>query len=464
MRCLALFALLFTCVTEAQVCQLSVAGLNRDRKVKGDIAAECPNNPLHTAPFGNWGVTSNFGRIRDGHQFDGWCHEVRVCDNRGNCKTECRDGWYEWNSCTNHPDYKAPNCTLYNAAGCMEQVTTTGINVHGTVTVDIPVRCPRDTNNDGVADEGGCRDVREHISTGNYMSLYELDPITGNDLIQTVYFPQTVMPLNCAVAGCPASGSDWVTPSGHDSPRDPAKVFAELATLVNSGTFLDPQRSCRLLITVAASVSAASFARAVAPESIVTAFGSALAARTAPDAVRVFVTDSAGMRRPAHVFYAAPTQINYVVPAGTALGEATLTVDSDQGVRATGMLTVTPLAPAIFTADGSGQGRPAAWVTRRDGAGRVTTTLATAPVNLGAAGDEAVLTLYGTGWRGAKGAVQVTIAGVACDILFSGAQPEYAGLDQLNVRLPRALAGRGEVGVELTAAAISANRVTLRIE
>lgn len=458
-------ALLLAALTaEAQICQLSVAGLNRNRKVKGEISAECPGDPLHTAPFGNWGVTSNYGRVRDGHQFNGWCREVRVCDNRGNCKMECRDGWYEWNSCTTNADYKAPNCTLYNAANCTEQATTTGVNVHGTINVDIPVRCPRDTNNDGVADEGGCRDLREHISTGNYMSLYELDPFTGNDLVQTLYFPQTVMPLNCTVAGCPSAASDWVTPNGYDSPRDPAKVFAELATLVNSGTFVDTQRACRLLITVASTVSAASFARAVAPDSLVTAFGSSLAARTAPDAVRVFVTDAAGVRRAAQVFYASPTQINYVVPAGTATGEAMLTVDSDQGVRATGALQVETVSPAVFTADGSGQGRPAAWVTRLDGAGRVFTTLAAEPVRLGAAGDQTVLTLYGTGWRDAGANVQVTIGGAPAEILYSGRQPEYAGLDQLNVRLARALAGRGEVTVEVSAGGQAANRVTLRIE
>lgn len=448
----------------AQVCQLSVAGLNRNRAVKGEINAECPNNPLHSAPFGNWGVTSNYGRVRDGHQFNGWCRDTRVCDNRGNCKTECRDGWYEWNSCTTHGDYKAPNCTLYNDKDCTEQRTSAGINVHGTVTIDIPVRCPIDSNNDGVADAGGCRDLREHISTGNFMTVYELDPFTGNDLVQTLYFPQTVMPLNCTVAGCPASGSEWVPPNGYDSPRAPEKVFAELATLVNSGTFSDPQRACRLLLTVATSVSSASFARAVAPESIVTAFGTSLAARTAPDAVRIFVTDSAGARRPAQVLYASPTQINYVVPAGTEVGDASLTVDSDQGLRATGTVAVETVAPAIFTADGSGQGRPAAWVTRANAAGQQTLALATEPISLGAETDQVVLTLYGTGWRGAgHGGVRVMIGGAPAEVLFAGAQPEFPGLDQINVRLSRALAGRGEVAVVVSAGGQAANAVTLRI-
>src|SRR5713226_6868610 len=121
----------------AQLCRLSVAGLNQSRKVTGSIHAECPEDIFHSAPFGNWGVTSNFGQKRDGHQFDGWCHESRVCDNSGFCKTDCQDGWYEWNSCTDHPLYRAPNCTLYNAANCTEQVTTNGVNVHGTKFVDV---------------------------------------------------------------------------------------------------------------------------------------------------------------------------------------------------------------------------------------------------------------------------------------------------------------------------------------
>jgi len=444
-----------------QVCQLSVAGLNRNRAVQGEIAAECPD-PVHTAPFGNWGVTSNYGRVRDGHQFDGWCHDVRVCDNRGNCRQECRDGWYEWNSCTTHADYKAPNCSLYNAKDCTAQATTTGVNVHGTVTINVPVRCPLDSNNDGVADSGGCADLREHVSTNNFMSLYELDPLTGNDLIQTLYFPNTRMPLTCTTAGCNASGSDWVAPNGYDSPREPARVYAELATVVNSGTFLDPQRACRLLVTVPTTVNAASFARAVAPDSIVTAFGTRLAGRTAPDAVRVFVTDSAGTRRAAtNVFYASPGQINFVVPADTAVGEAALTIDSDEGLRALGSLTIEATAPALFTADASGQGRPAALVATRDAAGRQMLTPATQPV--AALNDDTVLVLFGTGWRGAAANMQVSIGGLNAPILYTGPQNEFAGLDQLNVRLPRALAGRGDVTVMVTAAGKLANLVTLRI-
>ncbi len=45
---------------------------NRRRRVYGDVNAECPGGQLHTPPFGNWGVDSNWGVRYDGFQFPGW--------------------------------------------------------------------------------------------------------------------------------------------------------------------------------------------------------------------------------------------------------------------------------------------------------------------------------------------------------------------------------------------------------
>ena len=230
---------------QAQVCRVSLAGLNRNRRVMGPIHAECPPS-IHSTPFGNWGVTSNFGQEGNSHQFDGWCHDTRVCDNNGACRSVCTDGWYEWNSCTDHALYRPPNCTLFNAAECTEQATVTGINVHGTKYVDVPVSCPTDTNGDGIPDQGGCADVKQYASGTNFMSLYELDPICCDELVQTVYFPPVTAPLTCDAFGCGANGSEWVSPSAWDSPATPAKVFAQMAMLVNWGGFVDRNSACRL--------------------------------------------------------------------------------------------------------------------------------------------------------------------------------------------------------------------------
>jgi uncharacterized protein (TIGR03437 family) len=55
--------------------------------------------------------------------------------------------------------------------------------------------------------------------------------------------------------------------------------------------------------------------------------------------------------------------------------------------------------------------------------------------------------------------VNVTIGGTPVEALYAGAQGDFFGLDQLNVRLPRTLAGRGEVDVTLKVAGRTANLV-----
>src|SRR6185369_11301374 len=251
---IALIFLVLMPIAPAQVCRLSVAGLNQSRRVVGTVHAECPEEIIHSAPFGNWGATSNFGQKGDSHQFDGWCHNSRTCDNNGQCQTLCIDGWLEWNSCTDHSLYIAPNCTLYNSANCTEQVTVTGINVHGTKLVDMPVSCPVDTNGDGVPDKGGCLEAAQYSSGTNFISLYELDPVCCDELVQTVYFPTVNLTLPCDSLGCAPVASPWLDPTLWDSPATPAKIFAQMAVLVNWGTFVDSGNRCKLAAASANAV------------------------------------------------------------------------------------------------------------------------------------------------------------------------------------------------------------------
>jgi len=48
-------------------------------------------------------------------------------------------------------------------------------------------------------------------------------------------------------------------------------------------------------------------------------------------------------------------------------------------------------------------------------------------------------------------------------VVYAGAQGDYVGLDQLNVRIPRELAGRGEVDLVLNVGGLSANPVRIRM-
>ncbi|MFB3777673.1 MAG: hypothetical protein ACE141_08675 [Bryobacteraceae bacterium] len=476
-----------TMLLHGQVCRLSVAGLNQSRRVMGPVHAECPDEIVHTAPFGNWGVTSNYGQKGDSHQFQGWCRDAWTCNNSGACQVRCTAGFYEWNSCTDHALYSPPNCTLYNAEGCTEQVTSTGVNVHGTRTVEVPVRCPS-ADADG-SWQGGCSNVRTYASGTNFMSLYELDPATPDDLVQTLYFPETTVDLACDAWGCAPKESAWVTPSAYDSPKSPALVFAEMATVVNWGAFADDSGVCKIAKPEFTYVSAASFlGPALAPGSIASAFGPGLspvteAAKSTPlptslAGVSLRIADSLRRVHNVPLFFVSPGQANFLVPEGVAAGPATVALYRGPVQIVASGAQVSAIAPAIFSANSDGRGVAAALAVhvKADGAqswhyvftenapaGSRTST----PIDLGAPGETVYLVLFGTGIRGRTqlAAVEATVGGVPAVVEYAGAQESFEGLDQVNLRLPpKSAVPRGEVEVMLTVDGQVANRVTVSVK
>ena len=76
------------------------------------------------------------------------------------------------------------------------------------------------------------------------------------------------------------------------------------------------------------------------------------------------------------------------------------------------------------------------------------------------------LTLYGTGIRGRSSLAGVTcrIGGVDAPVIFADAQGGFVGLDQVNVRVPRVLAGRGEVELVLTVDGQATNTVRVNLQ
>jgi uncharacterized protein (TIGR03437 family) len=237
-----------------------------------------------------------------------------------------------------------------------------------------------------------------------------------------------------------------------------------------------------------ASVSAASFnSDALAADAIVAAFGSNLATATQIAATvplptslagtSVKVKDSAGVERLASLFFVAPTQVNYLVPAGTASGDASVTITGGDGAVSAGKARIASVAPGLFSANANGQGVAAAVVLRVKADGtqvyeplsRYDTTqqrFVSTPIDLGPEGEQVFLILYGTGWRyrSSLAAVTAKIGGVNSETLYAGPQGDFAGLDQLNVRLPRSLAGRGEVDITLSVDGAAANIVRISIK
>jgi uncharacterized protein (TIGR03437 family) len=447
----------------SQVCRLTVHGVNQNRRVIGNVTAECPPS-LHSVPFGNWGVTSNFGGKLNSHQFQGWCRNTRICDNSGNCRVECLDEWLQWNSCTENSSYRPPNCSLYNAENCTQQVTATGVNVHGTRTFDLPVRCPVDVAGDGISDEGGCGDVQSFSPGTNFMSLYEMDPAGTDELVQTLYFPAAALGMTCGIWGCDPIASSWVAPEFYDSPSNPARVFAELSIIVSAASFVDTSRACGAVAPAPAIVSAASYGPDVASDSLATAFGAGLASGNA--GTTIVLTDSTGVPHLITPYYTSPGQLNFHIPPSIPAGNASVRVMRTDSVMASTNLRLQAIAPALFSQDSTGQGLAAAIALRIEPDGRQTVLPAGEPIDLDRG--PVYLSLYGTGIRnhGSVGDVGVNIGGEAVPVLYAGPQPQYAGLDQVNVPLPVSVRGRGEVPIALViggSGGIAANVVTVRV-
>ncbi|MEP6963002.1 MAG: hypothetical protein ABI995_13055, partial [Acidobacteriota bacterium] len=215
-----------------------------------------------------------------------------------------------------------------------------------------------------------------------------------------------------------------------------------------------------------ASVSAASQAGAtgLAPLAIGSGYGAGLAGGlstsgstpiTALAGVTVTLRDASGADRLAPLYFVSPGQINYVVPQGTGEGLAAVTVRRDGQVVATGTARILKTAPALFTANNSGQGVPAALALTIAPSGARTTVVVyvcgaaagscvPAPIDLGAATQQVYLLLFGTGIRGYAQSVTATLGGVNVPVLGALPQPEFQGMDQVNIGpIPRSLAGRG---------------------
>ena len=238
----------------------------------------------------------------------------------------------------------------------------------------------------------------------------------------------------------------------------------------------------------ATTVSAASYRNnPLATDGIVTAFGQNFATTTqaAPTGTAlpttlagasITITDALNVARTAPLFFVSPTQINFQVPQGTAPGAANLAFRNTNGTLSLGTANIANIAPALFAANASGRGLAAAVIqrTRADGSqsfepvARFDTTqnqFVAVPIDLGAATDRVFLVMFGSGfrYRSALSAVGVTLGGTAAPVSFAGAQGSFIGLDQVNIELPRSLAGRGELDVVLTVDGQTANTVRVSV-
>lgn len=220
----------------------------------------------------------------------------------------------------------------------------------------------------------------------------------------------------------------------------------------------------------------------LAPESIVSVFGAGLAGAAATNAsfplpfnlsgTTATVIDRNGRETPAGFYLVSPSQINAVLPSGLPGGPAQLRIRSATGATALASLNIAPIGPALYSATADGRGTPAAILGRLSPSGSATfeptfdcsgNTCSPKALDISPA-DDFYLALFGTGIRGrsALNRVTVTIGGIGIVPIFAGAQPEYPGLDQINLLLPKSLVGRGRVTVSVTVDGAASNALNLQ--
>lgn len=222
-----------------------------------------------------------------------------------------------------------------------------------------------------------------------------------------------------------------------------------------------------------------------APQELVTAFGSGFASTVVVAATQplpqilgdttIAISDSNGVSTPVPLYYVSPSQASFLIPSGVAPGAATVEVMRKGSTVLTGSLVIASISPGLYAGNSNGAGVAAALSARVSASGAVTpltvftcqagTPLSclSMPLKLGGSTDTLYVSLYGTGIRGAQ-AVEAYVAGQAATLQYAGTQGQYQGLDQVNVAIPRALAGTGEASVYLVADGQVSNMVTINIQ
>jgi uncharacterized protein (TIGR03437 family) len=207
-----------------------------------------------------------------------------------------------------------------------------------------------------------------------------------------------------------------------------------------------------------------------APGGMVEAQGTGLPSALA--GTTVDVTDASGSKLPAPLISVSPDEVYFQLPAASAIGPARITIRGNETTDQSAEIRIDPAAPGLFSANGDGQGVGAIAAVHVSPRGQstelvfsldpVSRRFVLKPFSLGSADEQVLLQLFGTGMRGAPGALTVLIGGVSIPVVSSGPQSLLLGLDEVVIGpLPRILAGRGVQPISIAIDSAASNSVSI---
>jgi uncharacterized protein (TIGR03437 family) len=191
--------------------------------------------------------------------------------------------------------------------------------------------------------------------------------------------------------------------------------------------------------------------------------------------ITVTVTDSAGNSAAAKIFSLAPNEVSILTPDSLELGPATILVQSAGGDTWQAETEFMRVSPGLLTVSSDGLVRGYFESIAADGSSTVgelvtqdpdTGAMLPLPLDLGPEDQTNFIVLYGTGFRGASSveAARATIGGEPAQVVEIVGNPDFPGLDQVRIRVPHSLAGKGLSDIVFSPEGVAANTVRLSIK
>lgn len=216
--------------------------------------------------------------------------------------------------------------------------------------------------------------------------------------------------------------------------------------------------------------------RTAAPDSRLTLEAAELAEST-PEGLAARLIDSGGAEHAIAIARFAAQSLDLVVPAEAAMGEAVVEIVSAAGRLIRDRIEITAASPGLFSANGDGKGAAHAEVVRpgEDGSpvaspafqcGDAPGSCTPVEIDLGEDPASVSLRLRATGIRlfTDPAALAVKIGDENAEVLAIEPGAAGPGVDLVTVRIPAALAGRGEADVTLAAGEVLSNAVKVHLK